>query len=300
MSGPILRRVPFSPGDAEVLIPFCAVSGSVFDAAAVRRFLLELTSAPRGVTILADAAGPVLVATVIDRIENGADAANLEILGVRPAISAEAFARDVVEPSIDFARAGVRRALHVALHACLSGVEDAERTLAAAGFVPSYVFFTMSRSEGTPRSPSPGPLPPGWRWTDVDAVGAVDAHAVLAAAFRGQPGFGLSPVADFVRSVAGRTSAWRALLDGEVVAGLVQTVLHSAEGELRTVARAPTHRGRGLGPLLVAEGLRALAAGGARTVELSVEANNERALDLYRRFGFEVSRRTPVLALQLR
>ena len=35
-------------------------------------------------------------------------------------------------------------------------------------------------------------------------------------------------------------------------------------------------------------------------VSLDVQADNDRALDLYRRFGFEVAVRTPVLALPLR
>jgi ribosomal-protein-alanine N-acetyltransferase len=77
-------------------------------------------------------------------------------------------------------------------------------------------------------------------------------------------------------------------------------MLGSSGGELRTVGRVPAYRGLGLGPRLVAEGLRLLAESGAPEIELSVEANNEGALRLYRKFGFEVLRRTPVLALSLR
>ena len=97
---------------------------------------------------------------------------------------------------------------------------------------------------------------------------------------------------------------WHVLLDGDRLAGLVQIALHGAgdgsRGEVRTVGRVPTYRGRGLGPRLVAEGLRLLRADGAGDIDLAVEADNERALDLYRRFGFEVCRRTPVFALTLR
>jgi ribosomal protein S18 acetylase RimI-like enzyme len=49
----------------------------------------------------------------------------------------------------------------------------------------------------------------------------------------------------------------------------------------------------------VAEGLQLLREGGAVDVDLSVEAKNERALDLYRRFGFEVTTRAAVFALTL-
>ena len=81
---------------------------------------------------------------------------------------------------------------------------------------------------------------------------------------------------------------------------IVPIVPHGATGELRIVGRLPAYRGRGLGPRLVAEGLRLLAEAGAGDVDLQVEADNERALDLYRRFGFEVVARTPVFALALR
>ena len=66
-----------------------------------------------------------------------------------------------------------------------------------------------------------------------------------------------------------------------------------------TVARAPAYAGSGLGPRLLAEGLRLLLANGARDVALTVEARNDRALELYRRFGFQIASRIPVLALDL-
>ena len=107
-----------------------------------------------------------------------------------------------------------------------------------------------------------------------------------------------------MQAVVSGASRWYVLLDGDRLAGLVQIALHGAggaiQGEVRTIGRVPTYRGRGVGPRLVAEGLRLLRAGGAGDVDLSVEADNERALDLYRRFAFEVVARTPVFALALR
>jgi len=114
--------------------------------------------------------------------------------------------------------------------------------------------------------------------------------------------------------VVSGASRWYVLLDGDRLAGLVQIMLHGAgaeirgevrnrelaRGEIRIVGREPSYRGRGVGPRLVAEALRLLHADGAGDVDLSVEADNERALDLYRRFAFEVVARTPVFALALR
>jgi ribosomal protein S18 acetylase RimI-like enzyme len=80
----------------------------------------------------------------------------------------------------------------------------------------------------------------------------------------------------------------------------VRVAQEGARGKIRIVGRAPAYRGRGIGPRLIAEGLRLLRAGGAGDVDLDVETENERALELYRRFGFEVVTRTPAFALTLR
>ena len=57
-------------------------------------------------------------------------------------------------------------------------------------------------------------------------------------------------------------------------------------GEVRLVGVLADWRGRGLGRELLRHGVAKLRAGGAGTVQLSVEAENEVALGLYRRTGF--------------
>jgi ribosomal protein S18 acetylase RimI-like enzyme len=294
------RRVPFSPEDVSWLVPFCRAHGSVSDPALLRRLLLDLTSAPSGVTIVTDAGQPALAATVVDRTENGADTANLEVLGVAGALPAAVFAELVVAPSVAFARGGKRRALHVSLHPALARVKRAEEVLRAAGFRPSYVWFAMRRPATAGPPPAAAPLPERWRWADLDAAGAPAAHAALLEMFRGQPGFNLSPVEHFCAVVASGVVRWRVLYDGPTIAGLVQVLPQPPAGELRTIGRAPRYRGLGLGPRLLAEGLRLSAAAGVAAIDLSVEAENAAALALYRQFGFEETERTPVLALPLR
>jgi len=58
-------------------------------------------------------------------------------------------------------------------------------------------------------------------------------------------------------------------------------------GEVRLVGVLPQWRGRGLGRELLRWGVAQLRARGAGLVKLSVEAENEVALGLYRRTGFE-------------
>ena len=294
-----LRRLPFAPADADAIIAFCAAHGS-FDGSLLRRLLLDLTSGPDGVVVIGDAAGPVLVCTVVDRAYNGADAAHLETLGLRAPLSAAAFTHLVLEPALAFARGGGRSALYVPVPAERPPADDAERALRDAGFTHVYDGFEMRRDGAGPAPALDEALPAGWSWAALDGTRIDAAHAALLEMFRGAPSFSLSPLAQFRRAVASGTTVWRALLDDERIAGLVHIAVHGARGELRTVGRAPAYRGRGVGPRLVAEGLRLLRAGGAGDVDLSVEAANESALALYRRFGFEVQSRTPVLGCTLR
>ncbi len=295
-----LRRAIFSPSDRDALAAFCVAHVSPFDRRLLGRLLGELTSDLAGVVVLADGAGTAAVATVVDRTSNAADAANLEILGTRARLGAEALLTQVVAPAAAFARAGVRRVLHLALREALVEVEAAERALLAAGWSHAYDTFHMRRGAGAPAPPAPVALADGWRWAKLDDGRAADAHAAIAEAFYGQASLGLPPLDEFRRAIATGHRVSRLLLDGEAIAGFVQVAPHGPRGDLEVVGRLPRYRGRGLGALLVGEGLRLLADREANEVELTVEAQNDRALALYRSFDFEVVSRTPVFALALR
>jgi mycothiol synthase len=75
--------------------------------------------------------------------------------------------------------------------------------------------------------------------------------------------------------------------------GFVRTAIGLPEagaapvGEIRLVGVLPEWRGRGLGRELLRWGVAWLRSRGAGTIQLNVEAENELALGLYRRTGFE-------------
>jgi len=294
-----LRRKPFAPADVDAVVAFCAAHGRIRDVSLLRSLLLDLTSDPTGVIVLEDGGDVALVAAAVDRVSNGADAANLETLGVRVAPAAATFMQLVVEPALAFARAGERRALQVALPPSLTAAGGFDEVLRAAGFGHAYDSFEMLRPASAPPPGSPEALPPGWSWVDLDAARADAAHAALLEIFRGAPSTSAKPLADFRQAVA-TGAIWRALLDGDRIAGLVRIASDGARGQVRVLGRVPAYRGQGIGPRLLAEALRLLGTRGVGDVNLDVEAANERALDLYRRFAFEVVERTPVFARALR
>lgn len=60
-----------------------------------------------------------------------------------------------------------------------------------------------------------------------------------------------------------------------------------AVGEIKLVGVLPLYRGRGLGRWLLIWGIQRLRSIGIDTIELSVDAENENAVKLYRSVGFE-------------
>jgi ribosomal-protein-alanine N-acetyltransferase len=61
----------------------------------------------------------------------------------------------------------------------------------------------------------------------------------------------------------------------------------AGEAEVLTIAVAPVHEGRGLGTVLLTELMREAARRDCDDVVLEVRVDNDRAQQLYRRFGFE-------------
>ena len=85
-------------------------------------------------------------------------------------------------------------------------------------------------------------------------------------------------------------NAWFAAFDAEIAVGLACGVHTETpdEREMTGVWVAPSHRGTGIGDALVTSVRDWAALQGAHRVTLEVVRNNERAIDLYTRHGFEV------------
>ena len=77
------------------------------------------------------------------------------------------------------------------------------------------------------------------------------------------------------------------------VLGFVRIELHqNGTGELVSLARKPSERGKGLGTVIVMKGIEALKALEAKRIVLEVTLVNNQALKLYKEMGFH-----PTLAM---
>lgn len=79
----------------------------------------------------------------------------------------------------------------------------------------------------------------------------------------------------------------RALLCDGVAAGYYSFYAICGEAHVNNVAVAPAYQGRGLGSLLMRDLIESARARGIDAITLEVGASNDRAIGLYRRFGFE-------------
>ena len=164
----------------------------------------------------------------------------------------------------------------------------AERLAARLSLVPVRRLLRLERNLGDEQVTPP---PEGYRITTYSPRDAADVVAVNAAAFAHHPEQGRLTLEEFLGLTRQPWFSPDGLLlarRGEELAGFHWTKRHDAEaGEVYVLAVHPDHHGGGLGRSLLEAGLAHLARIGCHRVLLYVEADQERAVLLYRSAGFE-------------
>jgi ribosomal protein S18 acetylase RimI-like enzyme len=162
----------------------------------------------------------------------------------------------------------------------------------AAGFETraDLVLLRLDLRPAVPGLPSSGPALRRARRGEWPAVAALDERAfssfwhfdevALAEAVRATPGHRFR-IAEVVPE-PDATGRGR-----EVVAGYAITGRSGVRGYLQRLAVDPWAAGRGVGSALLLDALHWLKDGGALDVLVNTMVDNERALELYRRHGFE-------------
>ncbi len=288
MTDPAPHRRP-AAGTAD-LLAFIA-RHRLADLPAPPDILLGLALDARSILDLHDAAGRALVAVLTDACDNADNAVDLAVLACREPAIAPALMAALLGEAEQEARRGPRRSLELALD---PAIQPHESLLRARGFHQRYAMVTMEqRGPGLAAEPDAG-----WSWADLSPERCNDAQRLIRAAFTGLPGINFPPAEGWRRRALAKTPPDRLLFEGVRLAGCVS--VHGepdGAGLVNTLARDPADRGRGLGAVLMTEGLRQLHALGCSPIRLHVAAQNGRALSLYERCGFVSTDVTPVHAL---
>ena len=96
--------------------------------------------------------------------------------------------------------------------------------------------------------------------------------------------------------IAPEYSGWVARRDGRPVGWVAGRVFEDGRGWVEQLAVARSARGLGIGRALMLHSLAELVSRGATSLATGVQAENEKALGLYRDIGFAVEREWRVYA----
>ncbi len=91
---------------------------------------------------------------------------------------------------------------------------------------------------------------------------------------------------NFTDSMASGYSCWVCRVGGELV-GYFVLMLAVDDAHLLTISVAEKHQGLGFGSRLLQQAMRVGHEGGAKVLLLEVRPSNEKALKMYRHFGFQ-------------
>jgi ribosomal-protein-alanine N-acetyltransferase len=121
------------------------------------------------------------------------------------------------------------------------------------------------------------------RWPDIEAVHAIETEV-----------FDVDPwsAEQFWGELAQATRRYVVAESGGAIVGYAGAYLLPPDADVQTIAVSPTAQGSGVGRLLLEELIAIAIELGSTQLLLEVRSDNESALGMYERFGFEsISRR---------
>ncbi|MCA9563404.1 MAG: GNAT family N-acetyltransferase [Myxococcales bacterium] len=265
-----------------------------FPRALIHKLLERISTSPMCTIELVDDDETVAVAVIVDAISNASGLAILDIIAMDPAIQkSEALRLILSEAESSLRRIKTKPGLEAPIRQPLAECSD---VLAQQGFSFAFSNYEM---ETTPHAPLPEvvPAPRGFTWEVANEQHARSYYEAVSAAMLPVPG-GTVGSFEEIRGVLGTDSNRYVLMDQGTVAGFLTLRVEPERrfGYVQLLGRHPSYRGRGLGPVLLTEGMAKLRAQGADYFALDVTATNESALSLYKRFGFEVVAESPTYA----
>jgi ribosomal protein S18 acetylase RimI-like enzyme len=251
----------------------------------LRSLVTRVVSGPEALYDLQRDGERLGVALVIDTCETAGNAAALSIF---PAKRDPAIYRELLDWGEAAIAQGPRDLVDLT---AWPGVEPPEQMMAERGYRVAYAFYDMVRPEAAGPPPEAQKLPAGWAWREPTQELLPAYYETRAAAFEDIPGAYLPPYETFRALALEPDSIAKLAVDpaDRVQAFVRVTPKPNRGGEISSLGRHPRCRGQNVGPALMGCGLELLWSRGARRIELDVAANNERAIALYRDFGFEIA-----------
>lgn len=253
-----------------------------YPASLVRRFLYELASTDKLVFDLHDKSGRVACGVLIDKVNNPANDACLEVVGMRKGSDEHQVLRQLIELCKE--RCPKHRAGFQFGAAEQSVIDD--EFARQMGCYNNYSTYEMEN-----RTVAARPIEHTTRIVPSTKAASPDVYKVLCEAFSKNPDTSIPESEtwheNFMRSNRSHYYLWNDKNQLVAFANLVEPDSGDTT-EVRTIGVLPSHRGSGIGRELLQHCLNETVRLGYGKCHLTVAVENEKALALYLRSGFEV------------
>jgi ribosomal protein S18 acetylase RimI-like enzyme len=163
--------------------------------------------------------------------------------------------------------------------------------LEAGGWRYAFSSFDLARPGADPVDPA--------RWPDGVSVAAFERgrddervhHLIYVdAAWGDVTGHLARPLKAWQRAIGPEDRGWVAVRSERPIGVVIGRVFADGRAWIHQIAVAQDERRHGLGRALLLHAYTELLASGAKSLGLNVQASNEKALDLYRSVGLDVTR----------
>lgn len=275
-----MQVIPYDPRHESELISFAEENFWItkWPRTLIERFLHELTSGPEMIFDVREHGEPVAFAALVDRVENPANEATFELLGLAKGVKPE----QVLDLLLPLARQRVpvsKSGFSLGFPADFAPLEELTKR---HGLAPHYEMYDML-------NPAPKKNAADHGFAEATSADDAEIYRVLRESFRENPDTALSSFADWQKGRARETDrmTWIQREGGKIVAFL-HLARPSTDAEINVVGVLPEHRGKGIARRLIAHALACLAARDAPGCRLSVAVQNKAALRIYQGLGFEV------------
>lgn len=247
-------------------------------------FVERLLSGPDMVLDLFSGSQRLATAFLLDKVQNLAGCANLEIVGLQSSNSEQR--QQVFEALVTAAQQRLPahlKGIELGRHRSLDLPEQVYAELGCALYYTTYTLRHSQPEAVALRDSRIQPLQP----RDFDSY-----YALLCESFAHNPETSLLPYADALKAYQQAGPGQRILMlkQQQQFAGFIVTLPSAVPGqcEVRTLGVVPAFRGLGLGKALLQHALAEESAAGAQSCELTVAVKNQKALGLYKGLGFEI------------
>lgn len=286
------KRQPFSQLRLEEVLTFAQANqvAPFYNYSLIKRFLIDLVSSEDLVFDIFCNQERVAIAALLDRTKNGANTANLEIVGLKAVTDINELFTMLLNLSKESVPA-YRNAVDISYY---ESFPIPPSLFAACGFEPSYTIYDMEMTQPIlSKKQAEQPL----AFSKLIEDDFEEYHAVVLSTFKNNEDANISPLEEMRAHLLKSTIPPTVLRNHQRIIGFLDLKIDEGSptiGEINTIGVLPEYRSKGLGKLLIEEAIRQLNDHGVKSFRLSVSANNENALQLYQQVGFVVKEKSSV------